>query len=248
VLNYPYRYSAISNTGVSSGFDLNNNGVIAGVTLDSSGLQQVFVGTSAGFQVLPLPNDAIPEATLGAFTEGINDSGQIAGWYIDANNINHAMIITPAALPTGTTSGGAYTFDVEVVPNTPIFIDPKLAVGYDYAIGSGDPRVATVRFPIGIGDNQYRLIVGKKAFDLNGGTLFDFRANGFPDGAEKFRVTCIDTAAVLDPLNSVAFPTELSFVSPGRFTGTQKPLTFNVSEHALPALISVNICPRQSRH
>jgi hypothetical protein len=27
-LNYPYRYSAISNTGVSSGFDLNNNGVI----------------------------------------------------------------------------------------------------------------------------------------------------------------------------------------------------------------------------
>jgi hypothetical protein len=226
---------------------INNKGVISGVVIDGSGRQQIFVGTSTGFQVLPDPSADISAAVNGAFTEAINDLGEVAGWYFDLNNGFHAMIASPANQPTGTTSDGAYTFTVAVVPDTPIFIDPKLAVGYDYAIGSGDPKVATVRFPVGIGDSRYRLIVGKKVYDLNGGELFDFRSNGYPNGIDKFRVTCIDTSAVLDPLNSSAFPTALTFMSAGTFTGTQKPLTFNVADHALPALISVNICPRQSR-
>ena len=42
---------------------------------------------------------------------------------------------------------------------------------------------------------------------------------------DKFRVDCIEVDALLDPANPQAFPTELTFMEAGRFTGTQKPIT-----------------------
>jgi hypothetical protein len=107
----------------------------------------------------------------------------------------------------------------------PIFIDPAIASGYDYEIGKHDPRFASVRLPLGIGNNKFVLVVGHKAFDLNAGQLFDFRARGFNKGVKAFRVACIDPAAALDPANPLAFPTELTFMAAGKFTGTQTPLT-----------------------
>jgi len=85
---------------------------------------------------------------------------------------------------------------------------PVVAVGYDYRIGKGNPRIATVRLTIGIGDSLYRLKVEGRRFTLAGGELFDFRANGFRRGVEKFRVDCIEVDALLDPANPQAFPTE----------------------------------------
>ncbi|HSS27095.1 MAG TPA: hypothetical protein VLL50_04030, partial [Usitatibacter sp.] len=38
-------------------------------------------------------------------------------------------------------------------------------------------------------------------------------------------VACIDPSAMLDPVNSLAFPTAVTFASAGTFTGTQQPLT-----------------------
>jgi hypothetical protein len=100
-----------------------------------------------------------------------------------------------------------------------------VAVGYDYRIGKRNPRIASVRLPIGIGDSWYKVKVKGRRFLLAGGELLDFRENGFPKGVEKFRVDCIEVDALLDPANPQAFPTELTFVEAGRFTGTQKPLT-----------------------
>src|SRR3546814_9190752 len=81
------------------------------------------------------------------------------------------------ALPVGTTASGAYVFSVYVVANTPIFIDPEVALGYDYRTGHGDPNFVTVRLPIGIGDNQYVLTVGGHSYPLAAGELFDFRTD-----------------------------------------------------------------------
>jgi hypothetical protein len=122
-------------------------------------------------------------------------------------------------IPPGTTSGGAYVFAVDVVPNVPIFIDPAPAIAYDYKLGKKDPMFASVRLPIGVGDSMYMLVVEGKNFAIGGGTLFDFRANGFRKGVKSFRVACIEPSANLDPANPLAFVTELTF------TGTQKPLT-----------------------
>jgi probable HAF family extracellular repeat protein len=200
---------------------INDTGLIAGFTSPPAAASaQSFVGTSSGFETLMVPGSD------DTFAEGINNAGQVAGLY-HAGGVAHGFIATPASMPTGTTSGGAYTFSVAVIPNFPIFIDPPVAVGYDYATGRGDPNFATVRLPIGVGDSSYRVKVRGRKFTLAGGDLFDFRANGFPDGVDAFRVGCIEVAAGLDPANVEAFPTELTFVAAGRFTGTMKPLARN---------------------
>jgi hypothetical protein len=204
---------------------INDNGLIAGTTRDASNNDQVFVGNSSGFQVLSLPSLALPDAVAG-FAEGIGHDGQIIGIWWDTAGRQRGFMATPAALPVGTSADGTFTFSVAVVPNTPIFIDPPVALAYDYAIGRKNPRFGTVRFPIGIGDSEYILVVGKKAYPLNGGQLFDFRTDAKKKkGVKSFRVACIDPAAGLDPVNSLAFPTEVSFVRAGMFTGSQKPLT-----------------------
>jgi len=80
------------------------------------------------------------------------------------------------------------------------------------------------RLPLGLGSNKFIVAVRHKAFAVNAGQLFDFREHGFKKGVKAFRVACIDPAARLDPVNSLAFPTELTFVEAGKFTGTQQPL------------------------
>lgn len=99
-------------------------------------------------------------------------------------------------MAAGTTANGAFTFTVNVIPNTPIFIDPPVALAYNYAIGRGDPHFGTVRLPIGVGDSKYVLVVGNKGYALSGGQLFDFRTDGNRrNGVKSFRVACIDAAA-----------------------------------------------------
>jgi hypothetical protein len=110
------------------------------------------------------------------------------------------------------------------VPTEPLFISVPVALAYDYAIGKRDPRITTVRLPLGIGNNKFVLVVRHRAFALNAGQTFDFRANGFRNGVKRFRVACIDPAAGADPTYVPPFPTQLTFVDAGKFTGTQRPL------------------------
>ena len=204
---------------------INDMGLITGF-VTSAGAQQGFVGTSAGYELL----SASPSATLTA-GEAINNAGQVSGLWSDSAGTTHGFIGTPAAMPTGTTSGGAYVFGVDVVPDVPIFIDPPVAVGYDYAIGRNDPRIAKVQLPIGVGDSFYVLEAGGRKFVVPGGEWFDFRSHGFARGVADFRVSCIEVSAGLDPANAQAFPTGLTFVAAGRFTGTQKPRTRDSHAH-----------------
>ena len=208
IATYPTRARGINDTGLIAGF------------FTAAGVNMGFVGHSGGFQPLTVPGS---DATFG---ESINNAGQVAGLFTTAGGtVTSGFIATPASMPTGTTSAGAYTFSVDVVPGVPVFIDPPVAVGYDYSIGKGNPRIATVRLPIGVGDSMYRVKAQGRKFTLAGGDLLDFRANGFPSGVTDFTVTCIETEAMLDPANPQAFPTELTFVDAGTFTGSMKPIT-----------------------
>lgn len=198
---------------------INDQGLITGFLGGGSG----FVGSSQGYQVLTISGAAqtIPE--------GINNAGQISGFYIDMAGGTHGFIGSPASLPVGTTVGGAFVFNVTVIANVPIFIDPIVAAGYSYATGAGDPNFATVELPIGIGDSLYTLSVGGLEFLLAGGDVFDFRNHGFLAGVDTFSISGIELSAGLDPTNPNAFITQISFVSSGRFTGTQTPLLANTS-------------------
>jgi hypothetical protein len=207
---------------------INDKGLIAAAVQDATGSTQTYVGTSGSFQLVPVPGSTGPRCPEGflpsTFPEHISNAGQVAGLLIDSACNQRGFIATPASLPTGTTPAGAHTFSVDVAASEPIFISAPTAIGYHYALGDDDPRFASVRLPLGLGNNKFVVAVRHKAFAVNAGQLFDFRAHGFKKGVKAFRVACIDPAARLDPVNSLAFPTELTFVEAGKFTGTQQPL------------------------
>jgi hypothetical protein len=208
---------------------INDNGLIAAAVQDVTGSTQTYVGTSGSFQLVNVPGSTGPACPdnfflPGTFPEHITNAGQVFGFATDSACNTHGFIATPASLPTGTTSTGAHAFSVDVAASAPIFISAPTAIAYDYALGEHDPRFASVRLPLGLGNNKFVVAVRHKAFAVNAGQLFDFRAHGFKKGVKSFRVACIDPAARLDPVNSLAFPTELTFVEAGKFTGTQQPL------------------------
>ncbi len=215
---------------------INDNGLIAAAVQDATGSTQTYVGTSGSFQLVNVPGStgpACPDSFFlpGTFPEHITNAGQVFGQATDSACIQHGFIATPASLPTGTTSTGAHTFSVDVAASAPIFISAPTAIAYDYALGEHDPRFASVRLPLGMGINKFVVVVRHKAFAVNAGQLFDFRTHGFEKGVKTFRVACIDPAARLDPVNSLAFPTELTFVEAGKFTGTQQPLVTATGDH-----------------
>lgn len=128
--------------------------------------------------------------------------------------------------------------DITAGTANPTFIDPLIAVGYDYQIGSGDPNFASVLLPTGIGDNKYQLWLWDGSqwvfnADLTGGVTHDFGTGG----VDRFRILGIEISAMLDPNNGLAFDTGLTWVAPGTFSGTMTPITRDVAETPLPATL-----------
>lgn len=135
------------------------------------------------------------------------------------------------ALPT--VVNGVYNFAItQVGPGAVTFIDPFVAVGYDYQTGAGDPNFASVLLPTGIGDNLFDLWLWDgtqfidSGTDLTGGSQFFFAAGG----VDRFSIRGIETNAGLDPANVSAFITGLTFSDNGSFTGTMTPITVLVPD------------------
>ena len=142
-------------------------------------------------------------------------------------------------------ANGSYQFNMTVQAGQTYYIDPDVAIGYDYAIGTlGDPNFQSLDLPDNIGDGLYDIYGYDDAGQLlllaqnwNGANVFDF-GNG---GLSRFRVLGIETAANINPANTTAFITGLTFTGSGMFTGTQTPITVtvNVPEPATPALVAL---------
>lgn len=140
---------------------------------------------------------------------------------------------------------GSFLFNMTVQPGQTYYINPEIAIGYDYAIGNaGDPFFASVDLPDDIGDGLYDIF----GFDgIGGWTLLAANWDGHnvfafgPGGVDRFRVLGIETSAGLDPANTTAFITGLTFTGAGRFTGTQTPITAEVQlpEPSTLALLAV---------
>jgi hypothetical protein len=135
-------------------------------------------------------------------------------------------------LPTFTLVGNqvVYGSQMTVQPGVTYYIDPAVATGYIYQIGSGNPNFASVELPnIGNPDPYDLYLWNGTAFvfdkTLAAQTPFDF-ADG---GVKEFEVLGIDASLGLDPDNTTAFITALTFESAGPFTGTMTPITTNVS-------------------
>ncbi|MEF7613517.1 PEP-CTERM sorting domain-containing protein [Aquincola sp. MAHUQ-54] len=162
----------------------------------------------------------------------------------------------PVYLPTVTGGGSdpyTFRFNISGVSNeTTTFIDPVVAVGYEYTIGAGDPNFASVLLP-SIGDGQYQLHLWDGAGWVAAGSLlagerFDFA----PGGVGSFRITGIELEAGLDPADATAFVTGLTFAASGSFTGTMTPLVAAVPEPGTVSLLLAGLalvggCARRRR-
>ena len=125
--------------------------------------------------------------------------------------------------------GAPYQFHVSITDRQVRFIDPLIAIGYDYAIGAGDPNFASVIFP-SVGDGLYELIFGGTTQTVAAGVEFFFPAGG----VSQFSVRGIETSAGLNPNDVTAFITGLTWVGLGEFTGTMTPVILFVPEAAVP--------------
>lgn len=224
---------------------ITESGTMAGwlIRMDSFATE-TWVGTSSNYQVI------LSSPTRDVVGEGINNLGQVVGFFQSwsTGEAGPGFMATQAVLPVASSgSPGAgqpfvFTFDTDVVVDQPIFIDPLVAVGYEYRIGAGDPFFKTVSLPAGIGDSIYKIEVGAQLFTVSGGQIFDFTTHGFGDGVASFVVLGIEPDAMLDPSDPQAFVTRLTFMASGRFTGTQTALTAAVPEPSTWGLMFAGLC------
>jgi hypothetical protein len=145
-------------------------------------------------------------------------------------NFNIASLPVPVYVPT-IAANGAYQFDIAVATGQVYPIDPRVATGFDYAIGAGNPNFATMLLPAVQGNDRYAITWdnGKETAEVLGGDLFNFLLTD-PLGVSAFTVTGIDPADGVDPSSGTDFVTDLTFVGNGQFTGTMTPITASVPE------------------
>lgn len=108
----------------------------------------------------------------------------------------------------GTVSDGGFEFTLSVDNDEFTFIDPEVAVGYDYE-GLDGENFISVLLPEGFGDNIYQLWnLGEATgeFVYTGNELVGGQEYVFEDGGlSVFRVLGIEAGENLDPNDPEAF-------------------------------------------
>ena len=139
----------------------------------------------------------------------------------------------PVYLPTvvAYNNGVKYDFNMTVTPDETFYVDPAVATGFIYQTGSGNPDFASVELPNIGNPNPYELLSWNGTqfvFDayLSPGEIYDFGGGG----VSEFEVLGIDPKLGLDPNDTTAFITGLTFEGAGDFTGSMTPITSEVPE------------------
>ncbi len=138
---------------------------------------------------------------------------------------------------------GPFLFDLIVREGEIVFIDPLVAVGYDYALT--DPNdiangveITQLVLP-NIGDGLFELIIGGVSQGTNfaANDVIDLTALGV-GAVTAFSVRGIETSAGVDPTDPNAFVTGVAFNQTGQFAFSQDPVSVDtdVPEPATLAL------------
>lgn len=175
---------------------------------------------------------------------GTNPDGLTEAWIarLDGEPVPPGTTPTNPLLPTpdpnnpdGFTFPGVPVGDNGLGIIDPIFFDPIVSVGYDYAV-TGGPLFASVLIPNSLpqGDSNFTLeLPGFGNYSLVAGTTFNLLGVN-PLGFSDFRISDIDPAEMLDPTNPTAFVTGLTFTAPGTVTVTQNPIVQNTDSVSVP--------------
>jgi hypothetical protein len=219
-----FRYDRLSwTTGDASGGSRGLGGTAAQAGYDA--------GNGTNFFTLPGSRTA---AVLNLAT-GTNVTGGAPGFWSYAIREGALPGQTPLNPLLPVVVNGAFTFNFNVnIPAQRVFIDPVVAVGYDYVVRSGQ-KVTSVQFTSPLNDpNGYQILAADGTVLATGvmqNDIFTF-ANG---GVTTFSVRGIEPSIALDPSNPTAFVTGLTFdCAPCTIDITQTPVTINTTPNPNP--------------
>jgi hypothetical protein len=215
-----YRYNQLQwTTGNASGGSNGLGGTPAQAGWDAGNLTnyQTLPGSRTA-QVLDLVNTSnVSDATPGLWKFSFRN-GTLPGQSIE----NPVLpIFNPGDVDP------SWNFEFVVPGSAPVFIDPLIAVGYEYQLTSTGNSFASVVLP-NIGDGQYTIEIWDGSAWVSAGSASSGTPFAFAPGVTRFRVNGIEVGAGLDPLNPTAFVTGVSFAIPGIVTMSQTPLTVDV--------------------
>ncbi|MGZ8320877.1 MAG: nidogen-like domain-containing protein [Telluria sp.] len=215
-----FRYNRLEwTTGDASGGSGGLGGTPAQAGYDAGDGNHFFVlPGSFSNNILNLVNTSnVSQAAPGLWTMAIRNGGTSDGSTPDA----------PLLPEIVTEDGFEFNFNIEL--GQTIFIDPVVAVGYEYEVTSG-PNILRALFPMIAGDTD-----GYEVFGLDNTLLGTVMAGQWfefgPLGVNGFRLLDIEAGAGLDPANPQAFVTGLQFVAAGEVFMTQDPITFDTGDN-----------------
>ena len=199
--------------------DINPDGTIAGVGwdptggLNDAGSLAAHIRYTSGFEAIyridplggsaasPLPGVLSPG---GPFVIGV------AGGPI----LSVAEAEVRCAMPRVVCATGELNHSA-VGTGPPTFIDPDIAVGYEYSLSEGMPNFFSVLIPetLPMGDDEFNLHFNGMTFTLLAGERFFFNDHLVEDeGIETFIIDGIEVEEMLDPENTLAFVTGITLV------------------------------------
>jgi hypothetical protein len=108
-----------------------------------------------------------------------------------------------------------------------VWIDPIVAVGYDYIVYSG-PSIVSVEIPLGYGDDVFDLYYyGTNGWYDSNTDIYGGVAYTFSTPVERMSIRGIEASEMLDPNDPTAFVSALTFQTSGTVLMTMTPVTEN---------------------
>ena len=206
----------------------------------------------------------LDSAGMGGNNDGIIDGKFLANGAVNIvtadgkpiPGVNPTTPVLPSTPPAGTPVG---TFSFDNLPigaikdangkligvETPLWIDPVVAIGYTYKTGAGGPNFLAITLP-SLGQvpdaNGYEVWVfdGKKwvlAATVPAGGTYTFPAGG----VAQFQIRGINPDIKVDPANPLAFPAGIVFTGPGTANVTMTALTSQVPAPGVLSLLGLGL-------
>ena len=164
-----------------------------------------------------------------AFDSGLAFSGLL----LDGATIGDGSARDNPLLPGEIGPNGEFTFEFEVTnPQQVVWIDPEIAIGYEYKVLSG-PNILSAIFPE-LGDaDGYQIFLLSDLINPIGTVMANTVFNFGPGGVDGFVLMDIEVTPALNPLDAGAFVTGLTFnvaSGPTTINMTQTPITVFVQD------------------
>lgn len=111
-----------------------------------------------------------------------------------------------------------------------VWIDPEVAVGYDYIVYGG-PKISGVNIPVGYGDDIFDLFLFDSVTGwYDTGTNIDAgTTHVFNPPTDNMSIRGIEASELLDPTDPTAFVSGLTFETNGTVVMTMTPVTENLT-------------------